>query len=87
MKRYVDTHIRADLASKLVILTDTRQVGKTTLSQQLVAEKPKSQYLNYDIPAHRATLLAQSWSKSSPMLVFDEIHKMAGWKAYKGHGG
>ena len=82
MKRYVDTHIRADLASKLVILTGARQVGKTTLGQQLVAEKPKSQYLNYDIPAHRATLLAQSWSKSSPTLVFDEIHKMAGWKAW-----
>ena len=82
MKRYLDQQTRADLSKKMVILTGPRQVGKTTLSQQLIAELDQSLYLNYDIPAHRTILLNQSWSKSAPLLVFDEIHKMPDWKGW-----
>ncbi len=80
MKRYLDTRVRQDLAHKMVVLTGPRQVGKTTLSRQLVAELPGAQYLNYDVAAHRAVMLAQSWRASAPLLVLDEIHKMADWK-------
>ena len=66
----------------MVILTGPRQVGKTTLSQLLMQERPGAQYLNYDIPAHREILRYQSWSKETPLLVFDEIHKMSNWKAW-----
>jgi predicted AAA+ superfamily ATPase len=38
MKRYLDERVRQDLQKKLVVLTGPRQVGKTTLSRQLVAE-------------------------------------------------
>ncbi len=66
----------------MVLLTGLRQVGKTPLSQQLLAENPGCQYLNYDVPAHRAVLLASGWRQSAPLLVFDEIHKMRDWKSW-----
>ena len=82
MKRYLDDRIREDLQKKMVVLTGPRQVGKTTLSQQLISESPGSQYLNYDVAAHRPVILAQGWRQSAPLLVFDEIHKMRDWKAW-----
>lgn len=82
MKRYLDDRVRHDLRQKMVLLTGPRQVGKTTLSQQLLAELPGAQYLNFDVAAHRAVMLAQSWKHSAPLLVFDEIHKMRGWKSW-----
>jgi hypothetical protein len=82
MKRYLDDRVRQDLTKKMVVLTGPRQVGKTTLSRQLVAELPGAQYLNYDVVAHRAVMLAQSWRTSAPLLVLDEIHKMPDWKSW-----
>ena len=82
MQRYLDHRVRTDLRQKMVILTGPRQVGKTTLSQLLMQEQPGAQYLNYDIPAHREVLRIQGWSKETPLLVFDEIHKMPDWKAW-----
>jgi predicted AAA+ superfamily ATPase len=82
MKRYLDDRIRQDLPIKMVVLTGPRQVGKTTLSQQLLREFPNGQYLNFDVAAHRAVIQAQSWRQSAPLLVFDEIHKMRDWKSW-----
>jgi uncharacterized protein len=80
MKRYVDQRVQQDLTRKMVILTGARQVGKTTLSRQLVLQMPGSVYLNYDVAADRAIILAQAWPGRAPLLVFDEIHKMPDWK-------
>lgn len=66
----------------MVVLTGPRQVGKTTLSQQLMNEYSGSQYLNFDVAAHRSIIMAQSWRQSAPLLVFDEIHKMRDWKGW-----
>lgn len=82
MKRYLDERVRQDLQKKMVLLTGPRQVGKTTLSQQLLSEFPGGQYLNFDVAAHRAVIQAQSWRQSAPLLVFDEIHKMRDWKGW-----
>lgn len=82
MKRYLDAQVRQDLKTKMVVLTGPRQVGKTTLSRQLVGEQAAAQYLNYDVAAHRAVMLAQSWRASAPLLVLDEIHKMRDWKSW-----
>lgn len=82
MDRYLDHQIRLDLLKKMVVLTGPRQVGKTTLSQQLLKEFPGGQYLNFDVAAHRAVIQAQSWRVSAPLLVFDEIHKMHNWKTW-----
>ena len=58
MKRYLDDRVQADLARKMVFLTGPRQVGKTTLSRQLIAQRG-GQYLNYDIAADRAIAHAE----------------------------
>lgn len=82
MKRYLDDRIRHDLQHKMVVLTGPRQVGKTTLSQQLLAEQAGGQYLNFDVAAHRAIIHNQSWRQSAPLLVLDEVHKMRDWKTW-----
>ena len=82
MKRYLDERVSQDLHKKMVVLTGPRQVGKTTLSRQLVDGLAGAQYLNYDVVAHRAVMMAQSWRQSAPLLVLDEIHKMRDWKTW-----
>lgn len=82
MKRYLDPLVRADLDRKTVLLTGPRQVGKTTLARQLMAERQPAQYLNWDVAADRAVLNRQGWLRDSRLLVMDEIHKMPGWKAW-----
>ena len=56
MKRYLDDRVRHDLQKKMVILTGPRQVGKTTLSKQLLAEFPGGQYLNFDVAPDREVI-------------------------------
>ena len=82
MKRYLEAIVTADLKRKMVLLTGPRQVGKTTLAQQLMQRFESAQYLNWDIPADRAVLRRQTWAAQARLLVFDEIHKMPGWKAW-----
>lgn len=82
MKRYLYNTIRADLDKKMVILTGPRQVGKTTLCKDLMADFNRPIYLNWDVTADRNILLRQSWSPRSDLLVFDEIHKMPDWKNF-----
>lgn len=88
MQRYLDAQVTADLARKMVILTGARQVGKTTLARQIAARVGTSadagaaQYFNWDVPEHRATLRGGNWNRSAPLLVFDEVHKMADWKSW-----
>ena len=82
MKRYIDERVRLDLRKKMVLLTGPRQVGKTTLSQQLIQDFPGGQYLNFDVAAHRTVIQQQGWRQSAPLLVLDEIHKMREWKGW-----
>ncbi len=81
MKRYLDARVKADLAKKMVFLVGPRQVGKTTMSHDLVSERG-GQYLNYDVSADRGLIVNQLWSARAPLVVFDEIHKMPDWKAW-----
>jgi predicted AAA+ superfamily ATPase len=82
MRRYLDHRIRQDLGKKMVVVTGPRQVGKTTLSQQLIEAFPGSQYLNFDVPAHRSVIHQQGWRQAAPLVVLDEIHKMREWKGW-----
>ena len=82
MKRYLDDLIAQDLERKLVFVTGARQVGKTTLSQQLLQQAQPSQYLNYDVAADRAVIERQSWMPNAKLLVLDELHKKALWKPW-----
>jgi predicted AAA+ superfamily ATPase len=82
MKRYLDNLVLNDLATKMVVLTGPRQVGKTTLARQLIASFESAQYLNWDVMLDRSVLQRQSWNPRAELLIMDEIHKMREWKSW-----
>jgi predicted AAA+ superfamily ATPase len=79
MHRYLENAIRADLGTKIVLLSGPRQVGKTTLSRQLV---PDHVYLNFDSASDRKTIRRGEWSRDTSLVIFDELHKMKNWKTW-----
>jgi len=79
IRRTLQDVVEADLLRKLVLVSGPRQVGKTTLARSL---NPDAQYLNYDVLRDRRRLMRQEWSLESPLLIFDEIHKMKKWKGW-----
>jgi uncharacterized protein len=82
MQRTLTPYLRVDLARKMVFLSGPRQSGKTTLAHALAAERSNAQVLNWDVAADRRVILDQSWSPAASLVVFDELHKMAGWKSW-----
>ena len=82
MKRQQLQSIQADLAKKMVFISGPRQAGKTWLAKQLMSSYPRTLYLNWDNRQDRELLEQQAWDRKIQLLVFDEIHKMAGWKNY-----
>lgn len=79
-RRCIQDEIREDLKQKMVFLGGPRQVGKTTLAQQIAEEVSVSAYLNWDSRSHRKAILNSQWSPDVQMLVFDELHKYRRWK-------
>lgn len=76
--RYLFAHVQKDLKKKMVFLGGPRQVGKTTMAQQLLGKK-KEGYFNWDIPNHRERILQHQWPVSD-LWIFDEIHKYRHWR-------
>jgi predicted AAA+ superfamily ATPase len=79
MDRYLAPALSADLKEKIVLLTGPRQCGKTTLSKMLCDDY---QYFSYDLAEHRLLLSEKSWDRQKALIIFDELHKMDGWKAW-----
>ncbi len=79
MERYLEEHIKKDLREKIVLLSGPRQVGKTTMSRQLVASHA---YLNYDASSDRKVMTAEEWPRDVELVIFDELHKMKNWKSW-----
>lgn len=77
--RYMVEQVERDLERKMVFLAGPRQVGKTTLARSLPGAK--SGYLNWDVPEHRTRILARELP-SSPLWVFDELHKYRSWRGF-----
>lgn len=79
MNRYLENYIRKDLKEKIVFLSGPRQVGKTTLSKQLISPFV---YLNFDSQNDRNMIKAEEWSRDTQLIIFDELHKMKKWKSW-----
>jgi len=82
MNRYLESSIKADLASKLVLISGPRQAGKTTIARQIAKDVSGNRevYLNWDYPEHRKAIRSLDWPRSAPVVVLDEIHKYPDWK-------
>ncbi len=79
MDRTLKSYIKVDLVNKIILLTGPRQCGKTTLAKQC---RPSFDYFNYDSAEHRLSLKQKSWDRQKTLIIFDELHKMNGWKRW-----
>ncbi len=82
MQRSLAAPSREDLAERMVLLSGPRQVGKSTLARQVLAElAPRDPvYLTWDRAEDRRAIRNLSWDRASPVAVLDEVHKYPRWK-------
>ena len=74
----------------MILMAGPRQVGKTTLAQSIAESFVNYVYCNWDISHHRTRLIdnptffeeIERKDTSTPLVVFDEIHKYRDWKNY-----
>jgi predicted AAA+ superfamily ATPase len=91
-ERDLYVHMWKELASEksMVFMSGPRQSGKTTLAQIISRSFTNSLYFNWDILDHRRQLIenptffeaVERKDSSTPLIVFDEIHKYRDWKNY-----
>jgi len=77
--RLIQEKVREDLKKKIVIISGPRQCGKTTLAKSL---SQKFDYYNYDHLDDRSQIIKRQWDRRSPLVIFDELHKMPKWKSW-----
>jgi predicted AAA+ superfamily ATPase len=80
MKRYLQNIIQQDNTHKIILISGPRQCGKTTLSKALFKYYT---YLNYDDADDRTAIRKKQWLREGmEAVIFDELHKMKGWKKW-----
>jgi predicted AAA+ superfamily ATPase len=87
---YVDIWRELAAEKRMVFLAGPRQSGKTTLAEIISESFTNKVYFNWDIAEHRARLIenptffeaVERKDPSTPLIVFDEIHKYKEWKNY-----
>jgi len=95
MDRYYQAFLATELVEhrQMAFVSGARQVGKTTLSQQIAQQFKISNYLNWDNIEHRQLILGDNkmlvehfglnqLKTASPLLILDEIHKYSQWKQF-----
>ena len=80
--RYLEPAVREDLDQKMVFVAGPRQVGKTTLAQEILATSRTGVYLNWDNRDDRREIRAARWPGGPALVVLDELHKWRGWKGW-----
>src|SRR5690606_5539438 len=79
--RYLTELIEKDLTRKMVFLGGPRQSGKTTVAKSILVRLDlPGNYLNWDDEDDKKKILTRQWSSTSPIIVFDELHKFPRWK-------
>lgn len=81
-KRYLQDRIAEDLEEKMVFLAGPRQVGKTTLANQILENDGPGEYLSWDNRADRGAIRTSSWPPGEALIVLDEVHKWRPWKRW-----
>jgi len=91
-KRKPYIKIWQDLAidKSMIFLVGPRQAGKTTLAQIISDSFTNNLYFNWDIAEHRTNFMQnpiffeeiEHKDSSTPLIIFDEIHKYKDWKNY-----
>ncbi len=87
---YVNIWRNLTAEKSMVFLAGPRQSGKTTLAHIISKKFTNTLYFNWDIAEHRVRLIenptffeaVQRKDSSTPLIVFDEIHKYKEWKNY-----
>jgi uncharacterized protein len=80
MQRYLEPHIRQDLAKKMVFIGGPRQVGKTTMAKNIAQDYANPTYLNWDSRDDKKAILANTFAGGTQLVIYDEIHKYRDWK-------
>jgi len=80
-KRYLSNRITEDLNNKMVFISGPRQVGKTSLGQDIARNHfDHFDYINWDARDDRKRLLQGSFRGDAGIIMLDEIHKYHDWK-------
>lgn len=83
MTRYLNSFIQQDLTQKMVFIGGPRQVGKTTLAQNLAQQHYANYiYFNWDNDWDQRRIRQQQWPNNTPLVIFDELHKYPHWKQW-----
>jgi uncharacterized protein len=80
--RYLESNISRDLKNKMVFLAGPRQVGKTTMAQEIMKTMGDGEYLIWDNSQDRRRMLKAEWPLGETTLILDELHKYRKWKQW-----
>jgi predicted AAA+ superfamily ATPase len=81
LERRIAAPVARDLVKKMVLLSGPRQCGKTTMVEHLTAARG-GQYLNWDDPTDRRSIVAGELDLDRPLWCFDELHKFRRWRGF-----